>query len=152
MSNAYHIYMKREGTDNEYIDIEADSRFTGMKYSKCTGLNDKGKRKNVYIESYPEENTARTYMGQTVTREPTDINLTMIFSGNSRQASYEAFCAFIENSRVRFYDSVRMREVLLILNEPVKPSEEVFKGSEPYMEVPFKFKNIWGESRTPISI
>lgn len=147
MSEAYHIYMKEEGSNNSYTDLE--SYFTGLKYSKCVGLNDKGKRKNVYMESYPEENGERVYMDSTVKRDSTDVSLTLFFTGTvaSRQTAYENFCSFIQNKKILYYDSVRLREVCLVLTEPVKPSSEVFVGSEPYTEVTFKFKNIWGESR-----
>lgn len=146
MSNAYHIYMKKE-SDANYTDLE--SQFPGLYYSKCTGLNDKGKRKNIYFESYPEEKGSRVHMGSEVNREPTDISLTLIFHGpvSDRQVAYEGFCSFVENSKILFYDSVRLKKVLIVLSEPVKPSNEVFVGSDPYTEVTFKFKNLWGESK-----
>ncbi len=146
MSEAYHIYMKKE-SDVNYIDVE--SQYPGLLYGKCTGLNDKGKRKNIYFESYPEEKGSRVHIGSQVNREPTDINLTLLFHGTvaQRQAAYEGFCTFVENDKILFYDSVRLRKVLLVLNEPVKPSSEVFLGSDPYTEVTFKFKNLWGESK-----
>lgn len=148
MNEAYHIYMKQASSQGDYIDIEAYPNFKGLKYSKCTGLNDKGKRKNVYVESYPEDTEARVYMGNTVTREPTDVTLTLLFTGTvaERQLAYKNFCAYVENDKIYFYDNIRNKEVLLILPDPVKVSEEVFKGSEPYTEIPFKFQNIWGES------
>mgnify|MGYP006976641627 FL=1 len=40
------FYLKKEGVNEEYVDLE--STFKGMKYLQCKGLDDKGKPKNKY--------------------------------------------------------------------------------------------------------
>ena len=47
-------------THNLPTDInDLETRFDGLKYSKCDGLNSKGKRKDVHIEKYADSPEVR---------------------------------------------------------------------------------------------
>lgn len=143
MVQEYSFYMSKEG--ESVRDLEKD--FEGMKYIKCEGLLDKGKRKNVYTESYSDSDTLRVWMGEEVTREATDITLTFVFIGDNRQNVYRDFYNYTKNGKITYYDTARNKEALLVLMDAIKVKDDIWKGSTPYIEVDFKFKNLWGECK-----
>lgn len=143
MVQEYSFYMSKEG--ESVRDLEKD--FEGMKYIKCEGLLDKGKRKNVYTESYSDSDTLRVWMGEEVTREATDITLTFVFIGDNRQDVYRDFYNYAKNGKITYYDTARNKEALLVLMDAIKVKDDIWKGSTPYIEVDFKFKNLWGECK-----
>lgn len=143
MEQKYKFYMQK---DREAVkDLEAT--FEGMKYVKCVGLLDKGKRKNIYTESYSDSDTLRVWQGEEVTREATDVTFTFVFIGDNRQSTYKEFYNYVKNGKLTYYDTARNKEALLVLIDAIKIKEDVWKGSTPYIEVDFKFKNVWGECR-----
>lgn len=137
------FYMQKEG--GELIDLEA--HFAGLRYQKCTGLNDKGKRKNIYKETYSDSDTVRVWQGAEVTREATTITFTFFFFGANRQSVYTAFYDYVKNGEITYYDTARKKKALLVLSEAITVSNDVWKGSKPYIEASFKFDNLWGECR-----
>lgn len=137
------FYMQKDG--EEAIDLEAT--FAGLRYSKCEGLLDKGKRKNVYTETYSDSDTMRVWQGKTVTREATDITFKFYFVGEDKQDGYDAFYEYVKNGAITYYDTKRKKEALLILVDALKVKEDFWKGDIPYIEVDFKFKNLWGECK-----
>lgn len=143
MVQEYSFYMSKEG--ESVRDLEKD--FEGMKYIKCEGLLDKGKRKNVYTESYSDSDTLRVWMGEEVTREATGITLTFVFIGDNRQNTYRDFYNYAKNGKITYYDTARNKEALLVLMDAIKVKDDIWKGSTPYIEVDFKFKNLWGECK-----
>jgi hypothetical protein len=131
------------GTD----DLE--TRFNGLKYSKCDGLNSKGKRKDVHIEKYADSPELRVWLGlKGPIREATDITFTFFFIGDSRQNAYDSFLAYISNGKIHYWDTVRKKEAVMVLVDPIKPREDVYKGSTPYLLAEFKFQNLFGECQT----
>lgn len=124
-------------------DIE--SRFPGLRYSACTGLNDKGKRTNVHIEKHANSDTLRVWQGTDVTREATTITFTLYFIGDDRQEVYDNFYKYISNGKIFYWDNVRKKEALLIFTDSLKPKEDIYKGSVPYILADFKFQNLYGE-------
>lgn len=151
--NNFNIYMQKVDASGNLIadtlkDLEQD--FAGLKYIKCEGLLIKGKRKNVYTEQYCDSDTLRVWQDSNVTREATNITLTCLFAGVDRQETYEAFYEYIKNGVISYYDSVRLKEARLVLVDALEPSEELFKGSTPYVKIDFKFQNLWGECKDKI--
>lgn len=143
MSEVVKHYMQKDGEVAK--DLEVD--FPGLRYSKCTGLLTKGKRKDVYTESYANSDTLRVWQGSDVTREATDITFTLYFTGDDRQGVYELFYNYIKNGQISYWDTKRKKEALLIFSEKSDPKEDVYKGSIPYILVDFKFQNLWGECK-----
>lgn len=146
--SSYHIYMKRFGTDNDAAqptkDLEAD--FPGLKYKSSAGLLKKGKPKNIYTEEYADSDSLRYYFPDEICREATDITLSLLFIGANRLQTFENFYSYVKAGPVYFWDSVRMRRAEMLLTEEVDPGDDLYKGSEPYLAVNFKFTNIKGET------
>lgn len=143
MSEVIKHYMQKEGEEQKDLEIA----FPGLKYSQCTGLLTKGKRKNVVVESYADSDALRVWQGDDVTREATNITFTFFFIGSDRQATYESFYEYIKNGQISYWDNKRKKEALLIFTESSDPKEDIYKGSIPYMKVDFKFQNLWGECK-----
>ena len=144
MTQKYKFYIRKDG-DNVEKDLEVD--FEGLRYVKCEGLLDKGKRKNIYTESYSDSDELRVWQGDEVTREATDITFTFVFMGDNRQAVYEDFYNYVKNGKLTYYDTARNKEALMVLIEAYKPKEDNWKGSTPYIQADFKFKNLRGECK-----
>lgn len=138
-----NFYMKRDGVDNAYIDIE--QRFKGMKYMQCEGLEDKGKVKNIYIETYADSNSLRVHLPNAIAREATNIKFTFVFFGDNRQKTYEDFDSFINNRKIYYYDTKRLKRAYMIYQNNTEPKEDIYKGSMPFMIVEYIFQNMLGE-------
>jgi len=139
------FYMKQDPSSDGWQSIE--EVFDGLKYKECKGLEDKGKPKNIYTESYADADKLRVYMPVTVYRESTTITFTFVFIGDNRQSVYEQFNSFVSGKKIYYFDTMRKKNAYLLLNEAVTMGEDVYKGSVPYMLVDFKFTNIWGECK-----
>lgn len=143
MSERIKHYMQKEGEGA--LDIEV--YFDGLKYSKCKGLLDKGKRKDVYVESYADSDELRVWQGDIVTREATNVTFTFFFIGEDRLSVYQNFYDYIKNGKISYWDTKRKKEALLIFTEAAEPKDDVYNGSIPYISIDIKFQNIWGECK-----
>lgn len=140
----YTHYIQHE-TDTQKRNLETS--FGDILYSRCDGLNAKGKRKNVYIESSAESDALRVWQGDTVTREATKITLTLYFVGAKRMDAFDALYEYIKNGKFYYWDTARNRKVYCILNDEYKPSEERWYGATPYIAANISLQNLWGESK-----
>lgn len=143
MKMKYKFYMKRDGLDSEYVDLE--SFFDGMRYMSSEGLNDKGKVKNIYTETYSDSDTLRVYMPNVIAREATTITLRFAFLGENSQQIFDLFYNFVKGNKIYYYDTAREKEAYMFLQEAVKVSEDYRKDGEKYIVVEFKFQNMSGE-------
>lgn len=136
------FYIKRE-SDANYTDLE--SYFNGMKYSKCVGLEDLGKPKNIYTETYADAENIRIHQPSKIRRETTKITFTFAFFGDkeTRQDTFDKFNSFIENKKLYYYDTARLKRAYMILIDKTEPKEDVYKG-QGYMLVEYTFQNIKG--------
>lgn len=128
----------------EATDIEA--KFDGLHYVKCDGISTYGAVKNIYTETYSETSELRVYLPETVARENTDIEFEFVFDGDNRRDTYHSFVEWLSGHRLKYWDTLRNRELEMILMESVEPEEDELYGSHPYIKVPFKFKNLKGET------
>jgi hypothetical protein len=136
-----------DGSGKKDVDIE--QRWPGLKYSKCDGLNVKGKRKNVHTEKYADSPELRVWLDPNVIlREATDITLTLYFTGDDRQAMFDNFVKFCSNGKIHYWDTMRKKHAYMILVDQARPKEDIYKGSIPYILVDLKFQNLWGECPT----
>ena len=147
---AYHFYMKNPNPVDDSANladvvVDLEATFDGLKYCKCEGLNNEGKRKNVYVEKYGDSDRLRVWQGDTVVREATVITFTFWFVGDNRQKVYEDFYKYVSNGKISYWDDARKKQALLVLIEALEPSEDQFVGSTPYIKADFKFQNLWGE-------
>lgn len=137
-------YFQKEGNSTVY-DLE--SYFSGLKYSKCEGLETRGARKNIYTEEYADSDTLRVWQGSDVTRTATTITFTLYFTGDKRQATFDSFYEFVKNGKIFYWDTKRLKKAYLVLKEEFEPSEDIYHGSTPYKAVNVKFQNLWGECK-----
>lgn len=128
----------------EATNIEA--KFDGLHYAKCTGLDGYGKPKNIYTETFAETSELRVFLPETVARENTDIEFEFVFDGDNRRDTYHSFVEWLSGKKLKYWDTLRNRELEMILMESVEPEEDALYGSHPYIIVPFKFKNLKGET------
>lgn len=140
MMEDFEFYIQKEGDSA----IPIQSTHANIKYKQCKGLEDLGKPKNKYTESYADADELRIYEPKEVKRESTDITLTLVFIGKERRAAYKRFVDLVSTGKFYYWDTARMKKAYLTLLDAVSPSEDEFKGSEPYMLADFKFKNLWG--------
>ena len=149
-----NFYIQREG-GYEY-DLETSWKMTvpdineppcGILYSKCDGLFDKGKRVDIHTETYADSDEMRVWIGEKILREPTTITLSLYFTGRHKGEVFDSFMSFLENSKLYYWDTSRLKKAYMILKDAVTVKEDVHKGSIPYMLVDFKFQNLWGECK-----
>jgi hypothetical protein len=145
-----HYMWKAGESDNSPIgEKDLETRFPGIKYSKCDGLNSKGKRKNVHTEKYADSGELRVWQDPNrVIREATTITFTFYFTGTDRQAEYDKFIEYISNGKINYWDTVRKKHACMIFIDQADPKEDMYKGSVPYILAELKMQNIWGECPT----
>ena len=131
-------------------DSDIETMFEGAHYLQCKGLEDRGKIKNKYVESYAEADELRVYeplLKSDLKHEATDIVLTLLFvdtDTRNRRETFEAFYDYVKHGKFYYYDNIRRLEAYITLSEPVKPSDDICKGSLTYIKADFKFKNLKG--------
>lgn len=147
--------VKSDGTLIDYIPIDLEETFIGLRYRSCTGLEDRGEPKNIYTEKYPETDGSRVWHpsdaeGGKVKKDDTTIKLDLVFLGGAdawrARLSYEEFLQYASESRLYYWDTARLRKVQLLLKSSVSPKADMVKG-ERYLEAEFTFVNLWGESK-----
>ena len=145
MSEYIH-YIQKEG-EEKVKNLETD--FGRILYSKCEGLDTKGKRKNVYTETYSDSDNLRVWQGEEVTREATKITLTLAFIGDRKERgdTFDALYEYIKNGKLYYWDNARKKKAYFIFTEEYKTSEEMFYGSQPYILASFTLQNLWGECK-----
>lgn len=144
----YIHYIQAEG-DTSPKNLETDFGNGNVKYSKCEGLNNKGKRKNVYTESFADSDGISVWQGDEVVREATKITLTLYFIGEERDrmSAYNDLYDYIKNGRFYYWDTARLKKAYLVLADEFKPSSELWYGGTPYIEAKITLQNLWGECK-----
>ena len=124
-------------------DLEYD--FKGLKYMSMKGLGAIGDPK-IYVEEYADSDTLRTYIPKEVKNSPIECELTLAFVGKDRYKVYDAFNEYVRQGYHRYFDSKRLKELIFFVSEAIEPSEEIWKGSVPYIQVTYKLRSIKGHA------
>lgn len=124
-------------------DLETD--YVGLRYKQCKGLNAIGKPR-VYTEVYADSDRLRSYIPETPLFDATEIELTLYFTGENRQASFDAFNEFILGGYRRYSDTARNKAFDFFVKDKVDISKEMWYGSTPYFEVTYKLQNLNGKT------
>ena len=149
----YHFYLQQTDKDGTVIsgskkDLEIN--FPGLSYLSCSGLETRGRPKNIHTESYAEHDGARSYHpsdnDEDVTFEATEVTLSLAFQGQNRRDVYNDFCEYVYSRRLYYWDTARHKKVWLLLNNDVDPEDDTLKGVQ-YIRASFKFTNLWGRSK-----
>lgn len=132
-------------TSGDVYDLEVD--FEGLKYISCEGIDKYGKAKNIYTETYSDADRSRVYLPTQVKRESTQITLNLIFVGDNRRFTYNAFCQYISKGLKKYWDTARNRYFVFYTDAEFDTSEESWHSGTPYIKASFKLNNIYGETK-----
>ena len=149
----YKFYMRKVEWDDitkryvsgSYKPYDLEKEFEGLRYAKCEGLNNIGERK-VYKEEYSDDNRTRVYMSDTPIHKSTDVKLTLYFIGDDRQATFDLFNEYIMDGFHAYWDTARNKKVIFYISSPITPSQDMYKGNTPYIEVTYTLSNVYGKA------
>ena len=139
------FYMQVFGKETVQPIIDLEDFYKGMYFAKVSGLSDKGKPKNIYTEEYADSDALRVHLPETVYREATKIVLSLVFVGENRRDIYDSFYNYVNGEKLYYWDSARNRKASMVLEEPIEIDEDILVGSQPYIVVDFRFRNLYGE-------
>lgn len=160
--------------DTHVLSLESskslEKDFGGLRYMSFSGLNGYGARKDVYVESYPESDAARVWLGGENAREQTTLTLTVASfgcdpsmprtSGMSdadvtlkAEKDYRDFIDYVSSCgcRIVYHDDVRNLWVAMYLKEATSTKKESVHGV-PYLTAEIKFTNFFGRAFTDSSV
>lgn len=137
---------RKDGTYIQGSSRDLETYYSGLKYIEAKGLTDKGKRKNVYTETYSDSDKIRLWQGDDVTREATTIKMSFLFMGETRYQIYNDFYDYVKNDIIRYFDTKRLLQVDMVLIDKVTISNEQLKSGVPYFVADFTFQNLYGDT------
>lgn len=127
-------------------DLESD--FDGLRYVEAKGIEKIGRVLNAYTEQYSDSNTLRTWHpsenNEATTHEATTIELKLLFHGENRRSVYNEFVEYIRDGYHVFWDTLRNKKFTFIVLESIEPTDDTFKGGEPYIMCTWKLQNLKG--------
>lgn len=140
------FFMQRVDLLNQPVkNLEED--FPGLRYKEFKGLEKYGKNKGVYTETFAETDEVQVYMTPTPIRENIELTLTLVFIGNSRRETYHLFVDYISQGKIKYWDSVRKREVVFVLIEAIEPETDTLIGGADYIQASFKLTCLNGQAK-----
>lgn len=140
----YKFYMSRYVDNAWETAIDLETYYPGLKYISCKGLSDYGAVKNIYTESFAEEDGVSVYIPDNVVRESTDIEFEFGFEKENRRDTFHSFVEYLSGYIIKYWDTARMREVEMVLTDKVEVDDDILLGGSPYIVVTIKFKNLKG--------
>ena len=143
----YHFYMVECSNKGEVLGTERDleASFDGLVYMKADGLNLLGKPR-VYTEKFADSDRLRVYKPEITLREPTTVTLSFAFTGQNRYNTYQEFTEYVSDNYIRYRDTARNVYLYFYVEDEIKPAKEMWYGSEPYLTLDLKVKNIFGRT------
>lgn len=148
-SSQYTHWMQRIDVAEQARDIE--SYFSGLLYMRAEGMNDVGKSKNIYTETYADSDKLRVSLPNNgvYTNEATKITMHFLVVGDAaqRQAAIRAFENYLKEGIHRYWDDARNLEFDFIVQDEIKVSDEKWHGSSPYVEIQVPMQNLNGKTR-----
>lgn len=152
--NPYKFYLRgvnKDGSYNEDNPKDLEKHFDGLRYIRCTGIDEIGKAKNIYTETYSDADKVRTFIPNGIKNAETDIELTLCFfstdGANCREVC-DGFTDYIRNGLHRYYDTARNKYFDFYVDDVITPSKENYKVNIPHIEISYKLKNIYGKSKS----
>lgn len=150
-SSQYTHYMERVDITDSLGQIDIEEHFSGLLYMKADGMNDIGKSKNVYTETYADSDRLRVFLPNdgVYANEATKITMRFLVVGDeaSRQATIQAFETYVREGIHRYWDDARNLEFDFIVTDEIKVSDEKWHGSSPYVEIAIPMQNLNGKTR-----
>lgn len=149
-SSQYTHYMQRVDIANQpTYDIE--EQFSGLLYMRAEGMNDIGKSKNVYTETYADSDRLRVFLPNdgVYANEATKITMRFLVVGDAetRQSTIADFYEYVRVGVHRYWDDARNLEFDFVVQDEIKVSDERWHGSNPYVEIAVVMQNLNGKTR-----
>lgn len=126
--------------------INIEKEFLGLKYMSLKNGANFGKPK-IYVEEYADSDVLRTYIPDNPRTSPIEYELTLMFIDIDRLQVYYDFNEYIRRGYHRYYCATRGISFDFIINDAIEITEEMWKGSEPYLQVKYKLQGIKGYAR-----
>lgn len=117
-----------------------------LRYSKIDGIEAVGSVKNSFAESYADADRLRVYVPKDVKHKETTVTLTLYFLGEDRFKVLHTFNEYVKNGFHRYWDTARGKWFAFYLKDELKPAEQMWYGSEPYLKMDYKLVNIFGKT------
>lgn len=117
-----------------------------LRYSRCEGIDNIGKVKNIYTETYSDADRLRVYIPEIVQNEPTVITLTLFFFGKERALVRDNFNEYIRHGFHKYWDDARNKEFVFFVQDELPIGEEMWYGSKPYLKCEYKLRNVKGKT------
>lgn len=148
-SSQYDHFIQRIDIDGQQ-PINIEETYDGLLYSKAEGMNNVGKSKVIYTESYAESDRLRVSVPPdgNYTNEATVITMTFLVVGKEedRQSVLDEFESEIRAGIHRYWDTARKRYFDFVVTDDIKVSDERWHGSQPYVEVQIPMQNLNGRT------
>lgn len=150
-SSQYTHYMQRVDITDSLGQIDIEEHFAGLLYMRAEGMNDIGKSKNVYTETYADSDRLRVYLPNdgVYTNDATKITMHFLVVGDAdtRQGIIDDFYEYVRIGVHRYWDDARNLEFDFIVQDEIKVSDEKWHGSSPYVEIAVVMQNLNGKTR-----
>ena len=150
-SSQYTHHMERVDTTDSLGQIDIEEHFSGLLYMRAEGMNDIGKAKNIYTETYADSDSLRVYLPNdgVYTNEATKITMHFLVVGDAdtREAVIRSFETYVREGIHRYWDDARNLEFDFIVQDEIKVSDEKWHGSKPYVEIEVVMQNLNGKTR-----
>ena len=150
MTSTYKFYMQACSNTGKPLagaplkDLEED--FKGLRYKECKGLNKIGAPR-VYTEEYSDSDRLRVHIPDNLKHKPTTVTLSLYFVGEDRYKVYDAFNAYLKESKYHiYYDSARKKKLVFFIKDEIGVGDSQWFGSTPYIQVEYKLSNIFGKT------
>lgn len=146
----YEFYMQECNSKGELLtgtapkNLEQD--FQGLRYASIDGIEALGAPKNVYSESYADADRLRVYAPTEIKHKETPVTLTLYFVGDNRFTSLNAFNEYVKKGFHRYWDTARNKWFAFFVKDELKPAEQMWHGSTPYLKMDYKLTNIFGRT------
>lgn len=150
-SSQYTHYMERVDITDSLGQIDIEEHFSGLLYMKADGMNDIGKSKNVYTETYADSDRLRVHLppNGNYTNNATKITMHFLVVGSesARQTTIKNFRDYVREGIHRYWDDARNLEFDFVVQDEIKVSDEKWHGSTPYVEIQVPMQNLNGKTR-----
>lgn len=146
----YEFYMQECNSKGELLTDTApknlEQDFQGLRYASIDGIEAFGAPKNVYSESYADADRLRVYAPTEIKHKETTVTLTLYFVGENRFTSLNAFNEYVKKGFHRYWDTARNKWFAFFVKDELKPAEQMWHGSTPYLKMDYKLTNIFGRT------
>lgn len=158
-------YMLNDGKveDLDGKDLSLEDDFGHVFYKSLTGVNSRGEQKGLYVETYPECDSARIWLSSVPHESQTSSVLALYVFGASpdtpltasslsvtemilkMEESWHELYDKLEGCFILWHDDFRQRKALYYVKGATEPKSDVIKGI-PYLHCEITLTNVFGKT------